>query len=554
MASPLVKSFLVAVSVTWKMAAALDPSQGNGLRGLAKSAGPDESISLKEDASIMWLKSPFGQAFGIALGTAMMGFAARSIRRTKDEQKRIQKMFDENTSAAQLQKIADTGAALPSLVIIRGVASADGADVPAVSPGIEGLKSAVGRIDQPENAFIKIAQMAKSDPEGFKPLTDKVQKATGIAPSDIPTVTDDYSHTTADFKSGTPLVLSEILVARLCVYVSKTKGNKGNKDDKDDKTEDKDDKDLLVKKITITRTCRNQSYACFYGRKVSDGFHLLDMQGGRLELKLPEADRLPQFSSIHHGEAPSLFLPTANVDEEFFSFLRKEDLTVQGKHLDFSNMPQSKLTEPDTLLSKFICVDAQSSTDLGSINGNSHVLQGISKAYGGAPMLWEPRGFYDKDNNGDDGLPSWAPGSDSQAQMVSADELIERGSRAAELNSQNTIYCEPTFSRGELRGRRDQENCFRVTELAIPRGCDVTILAKPVKNAQGKVMLVPPNSAEDGADPDSPDAQRFRFRFLKGHTVENLLKQRDLNIVTYYGFALVGAFITVWAADDYPGL
>jgi len=301
----------------------------------------------------------------------------------------------------------------------------------------------------------------------------------------------------------------------------------------------------------VTRGCRKNSYACFYGRKMSDGLHLLDMQGGRLELKLPAANCLPQFSPLHHGEAPSLFLPTANVTEEFFSFLRKEGLTVQGKHLDFSNMPPSKITDPDTLLSKFIFLDAQSATELGSFNGNPRSLHGISAAYGNAPFLWEPRGFYDKEPDSG-GLPSYA--CDRESQMVSPEELYQRAERAAQTNSANTPYCEPTYSRSELRGRRNEENCFRVTELAIPRGGDVTILAKPVKTAEGKVALVAPNDAEEGADADNPDAQRFRFRILKGHSVETLLKQRALNINAYYGFALLGAFLTTWAAADYPGL
>jgi len=534
MISPLVKFFVAATCAAWPLALALDPAP-MALRGVSEGADPSFGESLISDDGTAALKSPFGRAFGIALGTAMMGFAGRSIQRTKAEKKRIQQMFNENTTAQQLQTMADSGKALPSVVIVRGVASADGGNVSAASFGVDGLKSMVGTIDQPENDWIKIAQMAKGN-DNMKPLTDMVAQQTGVRASDVESVPDDYSHAHRNADGSTPLILSEVLVARLCCYVS----------------ESKEKQDNGTEKITITRNCRDQSYACFYGRKMSAGFHLLDTQGGRIELKVPSAGTLPQFDPVMHGEAPPLFLPTANVTEEFFGMLRKEGLNVQGKHLDFSNMPPSKITDPDTLLSKFIFIDVQSTSDLGSFGGNPRALQDIAASYGNGQFLWEPRGFYDKSNESDDSIPAYA--ADKESQMVGADELVARAQRAAGLNSQHTPYCEPTFFREQLLGRRNEENCFRVTELAIPRGSKVTILGKPVKNAQGKVMLVPPNSAEDGADVDNPDAQRFRFRILKGHTVENLLKQRSLNVMAYYGFAVVGAFLTMWAWADYPGL
>lgn len=530
---------VVVVACITTLALGFDAVPGAALRGaLKESVEPAHTELLSDNGgdTADLLKTPFGMAFGVALGTAMMAFAGRSIKRTKDEQKRIQQLYDENTSSQQLQKMADAGTPLPSLVVIRGVASADGNDVQGVSSSIDGIKSHVGHIDQPDNAYIAIARMAKSGNPKMKVLTDKVAAQTGIKPEDVPDVADDFTHAQVDFQAGTPLILSEILVDRLSgsVLESKEKDDNGN-----------------VKKVTITRNCRNQSYTCFYGRKQADGLHLLDMQGGRIDLCLPSADLLPQYSTIHHGEVPPLFLSTANVNEEFFAMLRKEGLTVQGKHLDMSNLPPSKITTPSTHLSKFIFIDSQSTTDTGMFAGNGRVLRSISAAYDNKMLLWEPLGFYDPDKQGG-GVPTYA--ADPKSEMVSADELMEKAARAADINSRMTTYCEPSFSRDQLRPRRDEENCFRVTELAIPRGCDVTILAKPVKSAAGKVTLVAPNSAEDGADVDNPDAQRYRFRILKGHGVENLLKQRSLNIMQYYGFAVLGAFLTFWAAAGYPGL
>merc|ERR1712137_8127 len=102
-------------------------------------------------------------------------------------------MYDADTKVQQLQSMADAGASLPSLVILRGVVSADGPDVQTVSDKIDGLKSMVGTIDQPENDFLKIAQAAKTDP-GMKRFADQVANQTGIKSSDIPDVVDDYSH------------------------------------------------------------------------------------------------------------------------------------------------------------------------------------------------------------------------------------------------------------------------------------------------------------------------------------------------------------------------
>merc|ERR1712151_786226 len=99
---------------------------------------------------------------------------------------------------------------------------------------------------------------------------------------------------------------------------------------------------------------------------------------------------------------------------------------------------------------------------------------------------------------------------------MGADEFMSMGRMAADENSRNTRICEPTFLRSDLPRRRDDENCIRYTELAIPRGAPVTVLGRPVKNASGDLELMPPNSAELGKDPDDSDAERFRFRILQG--------------------------------------
>eukprot|EP00913_Durusdinium_trenchii_P032440 g30372.t1 len=120
--------------------------------------------------------------------------------------------------------------------------------------------------------------------------------------------------------------------------------------------------------------------------------------------------------------------------------------------------------------------------------------------------------------------------------MVTARELLERAQVAAKENARYTPHCEPTFTRLELEQRRDEENCFRYTELAIPRGTPVTILARPMvaqagtgEGADCNIRLVSPG-CDEGPDPyvDAKNLKdRFRFRILKGHQVENLLRHRD---------------------------
>merc|ERR1711920_901272 len=102
---------------------------------------------------------------------------------------------------------------------------------------------------------------------------------------------------------------------------------------------------------------------------------------------------------------------------------------------DLSSIPPSKVTDTDTLLSKFIFVDTMSPTDLGQFGGNTHALKAISDSYDGAKFLWEPRGYYDCRG---ESLPGYA--EDPKSEMVSADELLEKAERAARINSEKTDF------------------------------------------------------------------------------------------------------------------
>lgn len=489
---------------------------------------------------------------GICIGFAAGAFAAYSVYRSKREANRIISLFEANTQIKELEEKARKGEQLPNIVVIRGTIQADGGDVLTVSPRVEGLRQRVGVIEQPKNAWIEIARQAKRDPQ-LKGIADAVVERTGVDAADVPDVPEpgDTSARGPAPRGGGDgaLVLSEILVARICAKHQR-------------RSEDK-----RTKRVAIKRPCRNESYNCFHGRRVASGLHLLDLDGTRADLDLPAADAVG-LAGI--PEPPPLFLPVNDVWTEFTHYLRRDGLMGPGgRHQKLDDLPPMRLSDPYTLLSEFIFIDVQSPGDLGGMPNNPQVLASIAEAYRGrdgpAKFLWEPRGFYDSVKGGGyDDVPAYASARFRRTEMVSAGELMERAQAAARQNALNTPYCEPTFTREGLLQRRDQENCFRYSELAIPRGTPVTVLARPMVAEAGtgggsdcRILLTSPLTGNDdwkdlgGGD---PKADRFRFRIRPGHTVENLLRLRDLNVNAYYGLALVGLAFAGWAAAGYPGM
>mmetsp|Transcript_18348 Transcript_18348/g.52467 ORF Transcript_18348/g.52467 Transcript_18348/m.52467 type:complete len:760 (+) Transcript_18348:70-2349(+) len=521
----------------------------------------DTSERSSDNLRTLWSGLSRGQAYaqvrsasrhpdpiGICIGFASVAFAVYSIYRAKREANRIISLFEANTQVKELEDKARRGEPLPNIVVIKGILAADGRDVSTVSPRIDGLKDRVGEIKQPKNAWIEIARQAKRDPQ-LKGIADAIVERTGVDAADVPDVPEPgetYARQSAVRGEG-PYVLSEILVARICAKHQRV-------------TEEKKSKKVLIK-----RPCRNESYNCFHGRRVADGLHLLDLDGGRADLDLPPADAVG-LAGI--AEPPPLFLPVNDVWTEFTHYLRRDGLSGPGgRHQRLDDLPAMRLSDPYTLLSEFIFVDVQSPGDLGGMPGNPDVLSAIADAYSGkdgpAKFLWEPRGFYDSVKNGGyNDVPAYASARFRKTEMVSAAELLERAQAAARQNALNTPFCEPTFSRDELIERRDQENCFRYTELAIPRGASVTVLARPMvaeagtgEGAECRIRLTSPLcSSEEGKEAIDLKLDRFRFRIRSGHTVENLLRLHDLNATAYYVLAVVGFCFAGWAAAGYPGV
>jgi len=485
---------------------------------------------------------------GISAGVLVLIYAVYSLHRYRREANRIISLFEANTQIKELSEKAARGEPLPSIVVIRGHIGADGSDVSTVSTCIDGLRDRTGDIEQPKNAWIEIARQAKSDPQ-LRGVADAVVQRTGVDADDVPEVPepgDPYFRRSKGRGEGS-LVVAEILVARICAKHQSVRREK------------------TTKRVTIKRPRRNESYNCFHGRRVSDRLHIVDLDGNRADIELPPAEAI---GLAGVSDPPPLFLPVSDVWTEFTHYLRKDGVTgPSGRRQRLDDLPPMRLSDPYTLLSEFIFLDVQSTTDLGGFPGNPHVLEEIGEAFGTGPapakFLWEPRGFYDSVRGGGyDDVPSYATGKSRKTEMVSARELLERAQAAAKENTRYTPHCEPTFSRAELEQRRDQENCFRYTELAIPRGTPVTILASPMiaeagtgEGADCAIRLVSPQGDEGPPFAELKSLKdRFRFRILRGHQVENLLRHRELSPVAYWGLAFLAVAFIAWAASGYPGL
>ena len=95
-----------------------------------------------------------------------------------------------------------------------------------------------------------------------------------------------------------------------------------------------------------------------------------------------------------------------------------------------------------------------------------------------------------------------------------------------------------------MRLARDEENCFRVSEIGIPNYSDVVVLGKPQltlgNNADGNDLIIaPPDQPTSWANISDP---RFNFRILKGHTIDNLYKHRRGALQAYLGFGAMGVY------------
>lgn len=529
---------LAASALSWAIEAAEPEAltrhatpRSDTARNVAVSLGDAERVSASRHPDFL----------GIFLGVAIAGLSSCGIvrGRRRDE---IASLFETNVPLRELEEKAARGEPLPRLVVVRGTIEADGRDVAAVSPQIRGLRERVGEISQPKNAWVEIARQAQSNPN-LRAIASTIAERTRAAiPDALVRWTAAGTRPPSQSLASERLVLSEILIGRICAKHQR-------------RIEDR-----KSSKVVIKRPCRNESYNCFHGRRCSEGLHVIDMEGRRADLELPPPDAV-RVEGI--AEPPPLFLPVDDVWAELTRCLRKE--SAPGQRHPLTNLPPIRLSDPYTLLSDFIFLDAQSFGDVGTLPGHPEVLSTIAEAFrtqsGPAKFLWEPRGFYDSVKGGGyNDVPAYANPKYRRAEMVSASEFIERAEVAATENTRSTPYCEPSFTRAELEERRNQENCIRYTELAIPRGSPITILARPTitqagtgEGADCRIRLMTPQQDSDDDRVYKSLADRPCFRILRGHGSENLLRHRDAycSVKIYYCLTVLGALFAIWAALGY---
>jgi len=124
---------------------------------------------------------------------------------------------------------------------------------------------------------------------------------------------------------------------------------------------------------------------------------------------------------------------------------------------------------------------------------------------------WNGKAFYDNRPG------SWSsfPGKE----MVDYVEFKRRMEIAAHENARYQMATDGNTA--SMTRKRDEENCFRVVELGIP-SCDVVVVSKPrleyTNSGEAHIVLGEPDQDQDY------NTQRFYFRILKGHTIDNLLK------------------------------
>ena len=159
--------------------------------------------------------------------------------------------------------------------------------------------------------------------------------------------------------------------------------------------------------------------------------------------------------------------------------------------------------------------------------------------------LWQPRGFYDN------AVPNGAPFAEDE--IVSFDEFKSRIPIAAKANAAMQRAVEMSASMvQDLSGwnaielNRDTDNCFRVVELGIADGSEVVVVASPVlKIIQGEPVLMFVAPKENLSQDPTKDNTTFRFRILKGHTIENLLLHRNYVVWANLAIVLFG-LVTGW--------
>eukprot|EP00918_Siedleckia_nematoides_P052646 GHVU01115017.1.p1 GENE.GHVU01115017.1~~GHVU01115017.1.p1 ORF type:complete len:544 (+),score=88.56 GHVU01115017.1:79-1710(+) len=479
-----------------RLAAAPAAALGVGLQSPSVSKAGNDPEEQVEDG-----------VMSVVLGTAVIAFAARCIARTRKEKVMIQKMWDMKTTVKMLREMALDGVPLPHVVLLRGHLQASGRPVRAILPQAEQLEPLLGKIDQPSNLYLDMADEVKSG-------NIQLPSNSGIDHSDINIETTELLLPREVKKPSDNLLVSELLVTRLGCEARKTKKKR-------------DDGSTYYE---ISRTARTARFNVQHHRSVAEGLHIVGTAGEAADLVLPEYH-------LESQEAPSLFLSLPDPMQEFIKFM---------------NWDLVNALKPFTHLSRFIFIDQMSKSDDGNrfenqaergerdveadtLMKNSGVLDTIAELLPDKLWLWDGKGFYDN-NPG-----NWAsfPGKGH----VPYSEFKRRLAIAAEENAEHQDAKEPGTSRDAMKMNRDKENAFRIVELGISES-DVTVLGKPEwsQTTQG-ITLVQPEV------PETVDELHFQFRIMKGHTIDNLLNHRNGALKVYLGFAAMGVLTVAYGEE-----
>lgn len=126
--------------------------------------------------------------------------------------------------------------------------------------------------------------------------------------------------------------------------------------------------------------------------------------------------------------------------------------------------------------------------------------------------------------------------------MLEYEEFKRRLPVAARLNAHNQVATEVSSS---LKWRRIATKTTASASLssASRHQNDVTVLGSPRREDDGSITIAPPPVT------DTVDEERFEFRILRGHTIENLIKHRQGSLQVYFGLACMGLF-TVMCGEE----
>ena len=291
----------------------------------------------------------------------VIAFAARAIKRTRREKEEIERMWADKTTVQGLRKMVQNGRPLPPVVLLRGNLNADGPAVDPISPSVRSLVPLLGKIDQPSNIFLDMADDVKS---GRVKLPANVK----IDDSDILIQNDELLQRSSGRDFQYDLLISELLVTRLGCEAFKMVKNytvtvpaEG-----DEKLRSADSHSHDTSLIQFLASLGFEKfYDVLKGEDISStsDLRMLDKEDlRRLGFSLGQQARLAKaletaetVSSSTHSVSPLLSFLESLGFEKFYDALVAEDITSLSdlrnldkddlRHLGFSIGQQAKVTK-----------------------------------------------------------------------------------------------------------------------------------------------------------------------------------------------------------------